>query len=74
MKLFRRNWLYETKTQELERRIRALEASVQEAHGRINGLYREINIMQTKNADMKYDGFTPEWGSTYDEDAGKGTQ
>jgi predicted nucleic acid-binding Zn-ribbon protein len=36
--LRKKNWLHETKIQELERRVKALEASVQSAHDRINEL------------------------------------
>jgi len=31
-----RNWLHETKKQELERRLKAVESSVRNAHDRIN--------------------------------------
>ena len=32
------NWLYETRNQELERRLRAVESSTRNAHDRINDL------------------------------------
>jgi hypothetical protein len=45
----RRNWLYETKTQELERRVKALEASVVAAHDRINDINERENFGDSGN-------------------------
>lgn len=38
LKFRRRNWMGETKKQELERRVKALEESIPAAHERINDL------------------------------------
>lgn len=43
LKLRKRNWLHETRSQETARRIHALEHSLQEAHLRINELDQHIS-------------------------------
>jgi hypothetical protein len=46
-----RNWRGETSRQELERRVKALEASVQSAHDRINEMDERLGVHC--NADMR---------------------
>lgn len=43
-----RNWRGETRRQESERRIAALEASVQETHERLNEAFNRIGALEKK--------------------------
>jgi hypothetical protein len=43
-----RNWRGETSRQELERRVKALEASVQSTHDRINEVDERLNAAERK--------------------------
>jgi hypothetical protein len=47
-----RNWLYETWKQEMLRRIEALEASVAEAHLRLNVQNNDLNFVAGNVADL----------------------